>query len=229
MYRGSPSAGQKSVPEVSTFHGRIRRACHIRATVSLPIPYRAAIDLVDQHAEPSSGTVCNVSCTIASTTSSPSTTGRPRPARMRPTAAVPSAANRLRHRRTDFGVDAHRRAISAFETPSVAHNNALAWRTSRAGAVCERASRSSSARCPPVISKAPAAATIPPTTTTDHYLSDTSPVYPMGTLAKCDPFGTPSTSHWTGAAIIVQSPRTKTCIVTQWRTSLRPMPSSLAG
>src|SRR2546426_7210375 len=62
-----------------------------------------------------------------------------------PTAAVPSAA---------------------------AHNNALAWRTSRAGAVCERASPSSSTRCPPVISKAPAAATIPPTLTTDHYLSD---------------------------------------------------------
>jgi len=37
----------------------------------------------------------------------------------RPTAAVPSAA---------------------------AHNNALAWRTSRAGAVCERASPSSSTR-----------------------------------------------------------------------------------
>jgi hypothetical protein len=73
--------------KVSTFHGRIRRACHIRATVSLPIPYRAAIDLVDQHAEPSSGTVCNVSCTIASTTPPPSTTARPRPARMRPTAA----------------------------------------------------------------------------------------------------------------------------------------------
>jgi hypothetical protein len=54
----------------------------------------------------------------------------------RPTAAVPSAA---------------------------AHNNALAWRTSRAGAVCERASPCSSTRCPPVISKAPAAATIPPT------------------------------------------------------------------
>jgi hypothetical protein len=30
-----------------------------------------------------------------------------------------------------------------------------------------------------------------------------------GTLANCDPFGTPSTSHWTGAAIFVQSPRTK--------------------
>jgi hypothetical protein len=30
-------------------------------------------------------------------------------------------------------------------------------------------------------------------------------VYPIGgTLAKCDPFGTPSTSHWTGAATIVK-------------------------
>jgi len=50
-----------------------------------------------------------------------------------------------------------------------------------------------------------------------------------GTLAECDPFGTPSTSQWTGAAIIVQSRRTKTCIVTQSRTSTRPMPFSLAG
>src|SRR3982074_972718 len=51
-----------------------------------------------------------------------------------------------------------------------------------------------------------------------------APVYPIGgTLAKCEPFGTPSTSHWTGAAIIVQSPRTKTCIVTRSRTSTRPM------
>src|SRR6266508_2339472 len=59
----------------------------------------------------------------------------------RPTAAVPSAA---------------------------AHNNALAWRTSRAGAVCERASPSSSTRCPPVISKAPATATIPSAPFDDH-------------------------------------------------------------
>ena len=35
------------------------------AESALPIPYRFAIDLVDQHAEPSLGTVCNVSCTIA--------------------------------------------------------------------------------------------------------------------------------------------------------------------
>ena len=30
-------------------------------------------------------------------------------------------------------------------------------------------------------------------------------VHPSGDmLAQCDPFGIPSTSHWTGAAIIVQ-------------------------
>src|SRR5205814_6979171 len=46
---------------------------------------------------------------------------------------------------------------------------------------------------------------------------------------KCDPFGIPSTSRWSGAAIIVQSPRTKVCIVMRWRTSTRPMLSSLAG
>jgi hypothetical protein len=50
-----------------------------------------------------------------------------------------------------------------------------------------------------------------------------------GTLTQCDPFGIPSTSHWTGAAIIVHFRRTKTCIVTRPRTSPRPMPSSLAG
>jgi hypothetical protein len=47
-----------------------------------------------------------------------------------------------------------------------------------------------------------------------------------GTLAQCDLFGIPS---WMGAAIIVQCPRTKTCIVTRPKTSTRPMPSSLAG
>ena len=50
-----------------------------------------------------------------------------------------------------------------------------------------------------------------------------------GTLAKCDPFDIPSTSHWTGVAIIVKGSRTTTCIVTQSRTSTRLMPSSLAG
>jgi hypothetical protein len=47
--------------------------------------------------------------------------------------------------------------------------------------------------------------------------------------AQCDPFGTPSTSPWTGAAIIVRCPRTRTCTVTRSRTSIGLMPSSLAG
>ena len=50
-----------------------------------------------------------------------------------------------------------------------------------------------------------------------------------GTLASCDRFGIPSTSHWTGAAIIVRYRRTKSCIVTRSRTSTGPMLSSLAG
>src|SRR4029077_20438200 len=49
------------------------------------------------------------------------------------------------------------------------------------------------------------------------------------TFAKCDPFGTQSTSHWTGAAIIVRASWTKTCIVTRSKTSARPTPFSLAG
>jgi hypothetical protein len=50
-----------------------------------------------------------------------------------------------------------------------------------------------------------------------------------GRYTSCDPFGIPSTSHWTGAVIIVQGPRTKSCIVTGPRASRRPMPSSMAG
>jgi hypothetical protein len=42
--------------------------------------------------------------------------------------------------------------------------------------------------------------------------------YPLGgTLTGCDPFDIPSTSPWTGAAIIVQYSRTKSCIVVQSR------------
>jgi hypothetical protein len=70
---------------------------------------------------------------------------------------------------------------------------------------------------------------LPPIPTNIDTLSAVSDRFAAGTLAKCDPFGTPSTSHWTGAAIIEQSLRTKTCIVTGSRTSNRPMPFSLAG
>jgi hypothetical protein len=168
----------------------------------LPIPYRAAIDLVDQHAEPSSGAVCNVSCTIASTTSSPSTTGPPRPARMRPTAAVLRGDPQQRLGRAQLP---SRRGV----------------RTSKPLQLSPLSTRHL---------QSPSRSHHPTHTATDHYLSDTSPVYLIGgRLAKCDPFGTRSTLHWTGAAIIVQSPRTKTCIVTRPRTSTRPMPFSLAG
>jgi hypothetical protein len=47
---------------------------------------------------------------------------------------------------------------------------------------------------------------------------------------ECDLFGTPSTSLWTGAAIIAREyPRTKSYIVTRSRTSSGPMPSSSDG
>ena len=51
----------------------------------------------------------------------------------------------------------------------------------------------------------------------------------IGTLTNATPSVFHQTSHWTGAAIIVQYFRTKTCIVTLSRTSPRPMPSSLAA
>jgi len=42
-------------------------------------------------------------------------------------------------------------------------------------------------------------------------------VTPSAVLFRnANPFGIPSMSHWTGAAIIVQFPRTKTYIVTRW-------------
>ena len=50
-----------------------------------------------------------------------------------------------------------------------------------------------------------------------------------GTLTECDRFATPSTSRSTVAAIIVSGSRTKTYIVTRWKTSNRPMLSFSAA
>jgi hypothetical protein len=50
-----------------------------------------------------------------------------------------------------------------------------------------------------------------------------------GIFAQCDLFGIRSTSLWTGAAIIVRCPRTRSCIVTRSRTSNEPMRSCLGG
>jgi hypothetical protein len=77
----------------------------------------------------------------------------------RPTAAVPSAA---------------------------VHNNALAWRTSLAGAVANEQVPPAQPAAHPSSPKAPAAATIPPTTTTDHYLSDTTRSLEEGLGVKAD-------------------------------------------
>ena len=45
---------------------------------------------------------------------------------------------------------------------AAAHNNSLAWRTSEPARCANKQAPTSSTRSPPVISKAPAAATIPP-------------------------------------------------------------------
>ena len=84
----------------STRHGSRLRAPQMRATVSLPTPWRAAIDLVDQCVEPSAGRRRSVSSTIASTVSGAIWRLRPRPGATTPTPAGPSRANRRRHART---------------------------------------------------------------------------------------------------------------------------------
>ena len=81
----------------------------------------------------------------------------------RPTAAVPSAA---------------------------AHNNALAWRTSRAGAVCERPSPLQLSPLPTRYLQSPSRSHHPTHTTTDHYLSDT----PVGSIELGQSLGTGT--HW---------------------------------
>jgi hypothetical protein len=64
----------------------------------------------------------------------------------------------------------------------------------------------------------------------DVEVSGVSPMHPMGgTLPKCDPLRYTINVTLDGTAIIVQSPRTKTCIVTRSRTSTGPMLFSLAG
>ncbi len=97
------------------------------------MPCRAAINLVVQCVEPSSGLACNVSFTTASTVPSGSHDLRPRPAAITPTPSTPASAKRARHRRTVLGVVAHRRAISSFATPALANNKPLAWTTLRCG------------------------------------------------------------------------------------------------
>ena len=132
---------------VSTRHGRRFLARQIRATVSLPTPWRSPIVRVDQHVDSSSGVECSVSSTIASTVSWGISGLRPRPGPMAPTASVPPASNLWRHRRTVSGVVEHSRAIASFAAPSAASSRADAWTTIRWGSEGDFAIRSSSERC----------------------------------------------------------------------------------
>ena len=170
-------------PSTSSRRSRERRSrSHVRATVSLPIPYRARTGL------PSTSSTSTQSgprapCATCHARSLPQHRRRAQQGGHAPPGCAPS--QRFPPRRIDYATGGQTSAWSRTDERS-RRSTHRPWPTTTpwpgappgAGAVCERASRSSSARCPPVISKAPAAATIPPTTTTDHYLSDTSPVYP---------------------------------------------------
>ena len=63
-----------------------------------PTPWRAAIDRVDQHTDPSSGTAATVSPTIAATVAAAIWGLRPRPGATWPTPAAPDSKNRSRQR-----------------------------------------------------------------------------------------------------------------------------------
>ena len=170
---------------VSTRHGRSPRPCQMPATVSLPTPWRSAIDLVVQCVAPPGGSAPSVSATTAATTASPIALGRPRPGRTLPTEATPSASKRDRHLRTVLVVAPERRAISALASPSPAHSNARAWRTTRYSTVCEHAITPNCSRCWADISNAGATITGTPNPNIDHYFTDR----PLGAPVAAAPLG----------------------------------------
>ena len=109
----------------SVRHGRRPARRQVRATVSLPTPWRAAMARVDQRDAPSEGATDTVSEMIAASVSALTVRGRPRPGATRPTDSKPDSANR-RQRRTVLGATPKRRAIASFATPSAAANNTSA-------------------------------------------------------------------------------------------------------
>lgn len=101
---------------------------------------------VDQHDEPPSGTVCNVSCTIASIVAGTISGLRPRPDAITPTPATPASMNRSRHAATVFGYVRHNRAVERTDASSTNSSNAVACTTLRCGNRDDRAIRSNSTR-----------------------------------------------------------------------------------
>lgn len=100
---------------------------------------------VDQCVAPG-GVSCNVTRTISSTVSAGIDGLRPRPSRTCANLASPSSANRVRHARTVPAVTPTAAAICTFGRPSAAISSACARRTSRNGAVPDRASTSNASR-----------------------------------------------------------------------------------
>jgi len=103
---------------------------------------------VDQHIEPPSGTVCNVSCTIASIVAAGISGLRPRPGAITPTPSTPAARNRSRHAATVFGYVPSSFAVKRTDRPSANANNAFACTTCRCGNTDDRAIRSNSTQAP---------------------------------------------------------------------------------
>ena len=114
--------------------------------MSLPTPWRAAIDRVDQHTDPSSGTAATVSPTIAATVAAAIWGLRPRPGATWPTPAAPDSKNRSRQRRTVSWCAPNSRATDRTDSPPANANSAPAARTRRYGSTPDRANRSSAAR-----------------------------------------------------------------------------------
>ena len=141
----SSNRGSFDSLNVSTRCGCSPRARQTRCTVSRLTPTRAAIVRVDQCVAPG-GVSCTVTRTISSTVSAGIDGLRPRPSRTSAKRASPSSANRDRHARTVTAVTPTAAAICTFGRPSAAISSACARRTSRNGAVPDRASTSNASR-----------------------------------------------------------------------------------
>ena len=86
---------------------------------------------------------------------------RPRPLATLPHVDSPSDSKRARHARTETTVTPRSATIRVFARPSAAASSARARTTSRRGAVCDRAIRSTVSRWPWDIDGATAARLIP--------------------------------------------------------------------
>jgi len=117
-------------------------ASQMRWTVERLTPAALAIERQLQWVAPG-GVSCKVECTMACTWSAVISGLRPRPGRTAPTESKPSVRNRARQSNTVGRLMPSAVAMRLLATPSPAISNALAWDTTRCGAVALRAHISS--------------------------------------------------------------------------------------